>query len=189
MASSAVLNVAFEPGQQVKCETRFGDIYAGEVVAFDLNSNILIIKSPSASGNSSNRDLHFLMLEHVKDIDLIEEPQADFAKDLPSIEMKYIESRQKAALDDRLRLVKAIENGVSQDGISLFSSLMKMYDKNGDLFWKDNVKIVVLNSVVIKPPYKESDCELLSPGSSEDSSQNSALAYVKTVVKKFWENP
>lgn len=179
---SSTVYQAFEPGQQVRCETRFDDVYEGEVVAFDLNSNILIIKSPSSSGNTSNRDLHLLMLDSMRDVKLLEESQADCAKDLPNLEMRFIQSRQKTALTERLQLVDAVSKGVSKDGISLFLSLTKKYDRPEDLGWNDKVKIVVMNSVIIKPPYKESDCELLNPKSSE------ALGYVKSIVRKFWEN-
>lgn len=188
MSSLNICQLAFEPGQQVECVTRYDDTYTGEVIAFDLNSKILIIKSPASSGNSANRDLHIFKLENVKDVKSLEEPRAGTAKDLPNMEMKHIITRKENALQERLRLVEAVGNGVSQDGISLFLSLEKKYSRSSDLFWKDEVKIVVMNSVVIKPPYKESDCELLKSDSSESNRQSQSLTYVKNIVKKFWEN-
>lgn len=180
---SAVDQLAFEPGQQIKCKTRFNHIYTGEVVAFDLNCNILIIKSPSSSGLSANKDLHFLVLANVADIEVIEESKTDCPKDLPSIEMKFIQARLTTAVKERMRLLEAVGNGVSQDGINLFVSLSKKFDRSLDLTWNDKVKIVVMNSVSIKPPYKESDCELINPKSPD------ALTYVRNLVKKFWDNP
>lgn len=181
---SAVDQLAFEPGQQIKCETRHDETFTGEVVAFDLQSNIIIIKSPSSSGTNANKDLHFIMVKNCADIQVIEESQGDFTKDLPHIEMKYIQAKQQTAINERMRLVEAVGNGVSKDGISLFLSLSKKFDRASDLTWNDKVKIVVMNAVVIKPPYKESDCELTNP-----TSKNDAITYVKNLVKKFWENP
>lgn len=175
---------AFEPGQQVQCRTRFDDIFKGEVVAFDLSSKILILKSPSSSGVPTNHDLHFLVLDSVSDVQILEEPRGECATDqLPSIEMKNIKAKQAAALDERLRLVEAVGNGVSQDGISLYTALTKKYDRASDITWKDKVKIVVMNSVVISPPYKETDCHSLTA-----RTQKEAVVYVKSIVRKFWES-
>lgn len=175
--------VAFEPGQQVQCKTRFDDVFKGEVVAFDLNSKILTLKSPSSVGNGSNHDLHFFVLDSVSDVEILEEPKGERNNELPSIEMKYIKAKQTAALNERLRIVEAVEKGVSQEGISLYTIFSKKYERATDVTWKDDVKIVVMNSVVISPPYKESDCEPISPKSHKE-----ALNYVKSIVRKFWED-
>lgn len=173
---------AFEPGQQVQCKTRFDDVFKGEVVAFDLNSKILTLKSPSIV-NSSNHDLQFLVLDSVSEVEILEEPQEKRNNELPSIEMKYIKAKQDAATAERLRIVEAVEKGVSKEGISLYIAFTKKYERATDITWKDDVKIVVMNSVVISPPYKESDCEPISPKAHKE-----ALNYVKSIVKKFWED-
>lgn len=172
---------AFEPGQQVQCKTRFDDVFKGEVVAFDLNSKILIIKTPS-SGTSTNHDLHFLVLDSVADVEILEDTHGECASELPSIDMKYVKAKQAAALGERLRLVEAVGNGVSRDGISLYTAFSKIFDRP-NVSWKDKVKIVVMNNVVISPPYKESNCEPLS-----SNTQNDAVAYVRSNVRKFWED-
>lgn len=174
---------AFEPGQQVRCKTRFEDSFEGEVVAFDLNSKILVLKSPTTSGNSANHDLHILVLDSVSDVEILEEPHGESTNDMSSIDMKHIKARQISANSERMRLVEAVSNGVSQDGISLYTTLSKKYVRPTDITWKDKVKIVVLNSVVISPPYKEADCEPLS-----QKTQSDAVAYVKSNVRHFWEN-
>ena len=175
---------AFEPGQQVQCKTRFEDVFKGEVMAFDLNSKILILKSPSSSGTGTNHDLHFLVLDSVSDVEILEEPHVECTNDLPSIEMKCVKAKHTANASERLRLVEAVSNGVTQDGISLYTAFSKLYDRaTDDVTWKDKVKIVVMNSVVISPPYKESDCEPINP-----KTQKEAVNYVKSNVRKFWES-
>ena len=172
---------AFEPGQQVQCKTRFDDIYKGEVVAFDLSSKILILKSPSTSGAPTNHDLHFLVLDSVADVQILEEPKSDSSNDqLPSIETKQIKAKQTAALAERLNLVRAVGNGVSEEGLQLYTMLCKTYERS-NITWKDNVKIVVLNSVVIEPPYGEANCV-----SSSSKTEKEAVSYVKSFVQKFW---
>lgn len=42
---SEIDSLAFQAGQQVRCKTKFNHVLNGEVVAFDLNSKILAIKS------------------------------------------------------------------------------------------------------------------------------------------------
>uniref|UniRef100_A0A6G1SHG4 Protein LSM12 n=1 Tax=Aceria tosichella TaxID=561515 RepID=A0A6G1SHG4_9ACAR len=175
---------AFEPGQQVQCKTRFDDVYKGQVIAFDMPSRILILKSSPSSGVQGNHDLHFLVLDSISDVQILEEPRGDCAKDqLPSIEMKYVESKMKQAKAERLRLLEAVGNGCSQEGIQLYTELSKKYDRASDIEWKDKVKIVVMNTVVINPPYSEADCKPLTP-----NTQKEAVAYVKSNVRKFWDS-
>lgn len=176
-------SLAFEPGQQVQCKTRFDDVLKGEVVAFDLNSKVLILKSASSTGNSNNHDLQFLVLDSVSDVEILQEPQGEYNKNLPNVDLKYLKVKSEAAENERMRLVEAVGNGVSRDGISLFTAFSKKYGRASDITWKDKVKIVVLNSVVISPPYKESDCEAMTKGTSQE-----ALGYVKSNVRKFWED-
>lgn len=169
---------AFGPGQQVKCKTRFDDILKGEVVAFDLNSKILVLKSPSSS---TNYDLNFLVLDSVSDVEILEETKSDQNIELPSLEMKQIKAKQTSAYNDRMRLVEAVGNGVSQDGISLYTTFSKKYDRASEITWKDKTKLVVMNSVIISPPYKESNCEPISPKTPKD-----AVNYVRNIVRKYW---
>lgn len=171
---------AFGPGQQVQCKTRFDDVLKGEVVAFDLNSKILVLRSPSS--NSSNYDLNFLVLDSVSDVEILEEARSDHNMDLPSLEMKHIQAKRASALNERMRLVEAVGNGVSQDGVSLYTAFSKIYDRASDVTWNDKTKLVVMNSVIISPPYKEANCEAITPKTSKD-----ALTYVRNVVRKYWE--
>lgn len=176
-------SVAFEPGQQVQCETRFKDVYKGEVVAFDLNSNILIIKSPSTSGNNAQHDLHFLVLDNVGDVKLLEEQHGKSNHDLPSIDMKHIGSKLENELEIRESIIGAVGRGASQVGVSLFEVLLRTLHRHTDVTMKEKGKLVVLKSVVISPPYKESDCALLEPLNTTKS-----MDYVKNIVRKFWES-
>lgn len=177
-------SLAFTPGQQVQCKTRFEEVFKGEVLAFDLNSKILILKSPSSSGNSSNHDLHFLVLDSVSDVEILNEPQDDAKNEkLPNIDMKYVKVRQEAAMMERMRLIEAVGKGVSQEGVELFTEIAKKYHRPTDITWKDDVKIVVMNSVVISPPYKESDCQPISGKTPQE-----AVGYVKNIVCKYWES-
>lgn len=174
---------AFEPGQQVQCRTRFDQDFKGEVMAFDLNSKILILKSPASSGNPANHDLNFLVLDSVSNVEILEEPERECNNDLPNLDTRSIKARQTQALDERMRLVEAVGNGVSQEGISLYTALAKKYDRPTDVIWKDKNKIVVMNSVIISPPYKEADCTALT-----NKTHNHAVNYVKQNVHKFWES-
>lgn len=172
---------AFEPGQQVQCKTRFEDIYKGEVVAFDLNTKILILKSPtSAPSGGSNHDLNFLQLDSVSNVEILKEPPKDAATDLPSIDMKYVKDRMELSLAERMEFIKAVGDGVSQEGLSLFTFLTKLYDRSS-LGWDKQTKvdIVVDKSVIIKPPYSGDDCKAIN-------SNQSALDRVSAQVRKFW---
>lgn len=214
---SEIDSLAFHPGQQVRCKTRFNDILTGEVIAFDLRTKILTIKSvasdkatstatpptlsttntvssttatnTSASNSnlsiSSNGNLchiHFLVLDSCSDVEILKDHQQnhnDYC--LPSIDMSYIEKRKNVAKEERLKLVEAFKDGVSKDGLLLFGEVSKKYSVK-DVIWRDKNKIVVLNQVVISPPYRECNCQSLNSKSSND-----AVPYIKKVVSHYWE--
>lgn len=117
--SDMLEQLAFEPGQQVQCKTRFDDIFKGEVVAFDLSNKILILKSPSTTVFAKNHELHFLNLDNVADVQILEEPRDQRCSDkLPSIETKQIQAKEATAIAERLRLIEKLgeTNKSSQRG-------------------------------------------------------------------------
>lgn len=119
-----MVSYAFSPGQMVHCKTRFDEEYEGEVIAFDLHTKTLVIKCPSQQNDTRN-DLHFLVLDSVADLKILKEPPSDISSTLPALLMKKVEERTAAAIDERLKLVKAVQSGVSEDGLRLFSALSK----------------------------------------------------------------
>lgn len=56
--------IGFTPGSLVSCVTIFEENYEGEVVAFDFDRRLLIIKSPSAV-NPHHHNVHVLNLNFV----------------------------------------------------------------------------------------------------------------------------
>lgn len=63
------LEVMFTPGSVITCVTCFDQRLEGEVVAFDYERRILVIKSPS-SVQSNHHDVHLLNLQFVSDVDI-----------------------------------------------------------------------------------------------------------------------
>lgn len=57
--------IGFTPGSLVSCVTCFNENYEGEVVAFDFDRRLLIIKSPSAV-NPNHHNVHVLNLNFVQ---------------------------------------------------------------------------------------------------------------------------
>ena len=116
--SDMLEQLAFTPGQQVQCKTRFDDIFKGEVVAFDLSNKILILKSPSTTVFAKNHELHCLNLDNVSDVQILEEPREKRNNDtLPVIETDQIKAKEATAIAERLRLIEKLgENNKSQRG-------------------------------------------------------------------------
>ena len=61
-------DVLFNPGNVITCTTCFDQKLEGEVVAFDYDRRIMVLKSPSLTNQANHHDVHLLNLKYVGDI-------------------------------------------------------------------------------------------------------------------------
>ena len=90
----------FNVGTTVSCRTCLDKEIEGEVIAFDSNTRMLIIKSDASSGRSSQNNVHMLNLGFVADIQVKRE-----CKDKPieptSLNIGRLNARAREQIDKK----------------------------------------------------------------------------------------
>lgn len=142
----------FNVGTLVSCKTCLDKEIEGEVLAFDANTRMLILKSESSCGRTNQNNVHMLNLGFVSDIQVRRE-----SKDKPpepnSLNIQRLNARAREQIDKKKKLVNALKAGVSPEGQRLFSAINKTLD---EVHWSGE-DIVVMKNVKIVPPYNP-DC-------------------------------
>jgi hypothetical protein len=171
----AGVSECFGIGSVVSCKTCNNTDLEGEVLAFDPQTKMLILKSQSSSGKPKLNDVHVINLELVGDITVKKEVTTSPAAPL-SLNLQRINSRAKNQVEEKRRVVSALKAGVSLEGQSLFLAITKTIE---DVSWK-GADIVVLKEVFISPPYQ---LENVRCQNSQNSSSR-ALQHVRKIVEK-----
>jgi len=173
----------FTTGSCVSCVTCFDETIEGEVIAFDYQKRLLILKC--ATSNGTGNDVHWINLDFVKDVNIKKEVKREdvIAAQMPPININKVEQRAKAAVDERKKLAEAVNSGVGQDGIRIYLNISKTL--TGKVSW-DGDNIVVMNTVKIHPPYKTDNIRSVSYHGS--GSPPESVKYVKKMVEKYWND-
>jgi len=120
----------FTPGSVVKCVTCHGKSVSGEVVAFDPNSRFLVLKSQASNRRSALNDVHFLNLNLVGDVSVLEEADTTVAStnassEAPSLNVNRLTTRLQNNIERKKLNVRAFKAGVSPEGQKLFQAISK----------------------------------------------------------------
>jgi len=141
----------FNVGTVVSCKTCLNKEIEGEVLAFDANTRMLILKSEPSSGRTNQNNVHMLNLSFVSDIQVRRE-----SKEKPpepnSLNIQRLNARAREQIDKKKKLVAALRAGVPPEGQRLFSAINKTLD---EVHWSGE-EIVVMKNVRIVPPYDPS---------------------------------
>jgi len=168
-------NEYFSIGSIVACTTCYQQKIQGEVLAFDLPTKMLAIKSPASNGKHSVNDVKFVNLSYVSDMKVLKEADREVSpQPLPNINVQKINARLRQSIDEKKRQVNYIGVGVSAEGQKVFNAIVKTIT---DCKW-DRHNIIVMDEVIIKPPYGLEDCVCRG---REDSR---TLEHVKKIVQK-----
>jgi len=177
----------FTVGSVVSCVTCFDVNIEGEVIAFDYNKRLLVLKS--SGGHANTNDVNWINLEFVKDIVIKKEVKREdvLNTQLPQINTQKVEHRARVAIDERRKLAEAFNSGISADGVKLYLSLTKTFDVT--VSW-DSDNIIVANSVKIYPPYRVDNCISIKHTASPQQQQQlpEALKFSKKLVEKYWND-
>ncbi|XP_060798444.1 protein LSM12 homolog B isoform X2 [Neoarius graeffei] len=157
----------FSIGSHVACLTCLGQRLQGEVVAFDYQTKMLTLKCPSSSGKSHLNDVILVNLAYVSKVDTINE-RSGTPPPLASLNFSKLASRARAEKEDKLSQAYAISAGVSVEGQQLFQTIHKTIK---DCKWQEK-NIVVMDDVVITPPYRADNCR---------GKEGSALGHVRKI--------
>ncbi|KAG4080048.1 hypothetical protein HA402_006360 [Bradysia odoriphaga] len=168
----AAVSDCFTVGSTVACTTCFHKNIEGEVLAFDPETKMLILKCHSKD-SSKLSDVYIVNLSLCSDVQVKKESNT-ISEPKQSLDLQRLSRRVRNAIEQKKILVSALQSGVSPDGQKLYMAISKTI--SNQVNWS-GPNIVVFNDVTITPPYK-----LENVTGSPESRQ---LAYVKKIVDKF----
>ncbi|XP_058799225.1 protein LSM12 homolog A-like [Phymastichus coffea] len=161
----------FSIGSTVACKTCHNKEIEGEVLAFDQQTKMLILKCPASCGRASLNDVHIVNLSLVSDVQVKKEVSPT-SEPPQSLNLQRLNTRVRNQIEEKKRMVKALQAGVSPEGQKLFIAIAKTIQ---EITWS-GPNIVVWDKVTIIPPYKIENVQ----GNSDDKAYN----HVKKVVEK-----
>ncbi|XP_058468076.1 LSM12 homolog A [Malaya genurostris] len=161
----------FSIGSTVACTTCYNQNIEGEVLAFDQQTKMLILKCLSASNTTKLNDVFIVNLALCSDVQVKRE--VNLIPDPPlSLNLQRLSTRVRNQVEQKRRQVSALAAGVSPEGQNLFLAIARTINQ---VSWS-GPNIVVFQDVTITPPYKVDNVN-----GSPDSRQ---LTYVKKIVEK-----
>jgi len=170
MADDKNFDGMFTVGAAIKCRFQ-GDDVEGHIAAFSAADRLLMIKSPAASGKSSNFDY---ILINADCLDVVSLESNNVSETFKPLDFQKLEKRRVKSLQTKKTKILALAADVSAEARKLFLYIMKTIEEIG---WEGD-KIFVLNEVHISPPYKPENVQ----GDKEAS-----LSHVKKIVDKYWK--
>lgn len=179
----------FAPGDIVEVQTIHQETITGEVLAFEYNAKLLILKSPPANGSPSANNITCVNLGLCSKVNIISGPKssqtlAELDK-LPDIDIKKVEDRMKKAIEERKYVVDLYKSGVAFEGIALFTKLQKTIGENPGISW-DRDSIMIGKSIRISVPYRADCITIVGKGST--SKDETSVQYTKQLLEKYWRD-
>jgi len=146
------------------------------VAAYDQQTKMLALRSsmPSKAGAF---DYSMVNMAWCSSFQVIEEPNEN-PESLSTLNIQKLERRKRLNITNKLKEINSLGQDVSPLAQHLYFTVYKTLS---EVEW-DEKNIVVMDSVVIKPPYDSASCH--SKGNREN---HQALEHVKKIVKKFNE--
>merc|ERR1719412_2989220 len=170
MASLALDNVRYPIGSRVTTKlNKGGPAMKGEVLGYDPNFKVVILKSSGSRPGRNNVSL--VNLAHCSEMK-VEEEGKEAPGELQSLNTQRLEQRFKDSIEKKKKLIMAFKAGISPEGQRLFQVINKTLD---DVMWNGD-KIVVMG-VTIEPPYRPESIK-----SSADN--NKAKDHIRKIVEK-----
>ncbi|XP_020709843.1 protein LSM12 homolog A-like [Athalia rosae] len=162
----------FSIGSTVACKTCYNKEIEGEVLAFDPQTKMLVLKSPSSCGRASVNDVHIVNLALVSDVQVKREVSPTGGDPPQSLNLNRLNTRVRNQVEAKKCIVKSLQAGVSPEGQKLFIAIAKTIQQ---ITWS-GPNIVVLNDVTIAPPYKLDNVH--------GNEQSKAYNHIRKVVEK-----
>ncbi|XP_046423820.1 protein LSM12 homolog [Neodiprion virginianus] len=163
----------FSIGSTVACKTCYNKEIEGEVLAFDPQTKMLILKCPATCGRMSLNDVHIVNLSLVSDVQVKREVSPTGGDPPQSLNLRRLNTRVRNHVEEKKRMVKALQAGVSPDGQKLFIAIAKTIQ---DITWS-GPNIIVWKSVTIAPPYTLENIH--------GDEESKAYTHVRKVVEKY----
>ncbi|EDX00965.1 LSM12 homolog A [Drosophila teissieri] len=176
-AASAVnaVNDCFSIGSTVVCTTCFNEEVEGEVLAFDHNTKMLILKCRSKSTEELS-DIYAMNLSLCSNVQVVKECNGNF-DDPQKLNLEQVKMRLRKTVERRQDYLKSKNADVSPEAQELYRAIAKQYGYN-EVSWQ-GLNIQILNEVTISPPYRVDN--VVSSSNNETSCN-----YIKRIIKQFF---
>lgn len=162
----------FGIGSIVVCKTCYNKDIEGEVLAFDPQTKMLILKCPSSCGKPNLNNVHVVNLSLVSDVHVKEDVNT-VPEPPQSLNLDRLNRRVRNQIEKKRRIINAYSAvDVTPEGRELFLTITKTIR---DVSWQGS-NIVVLDQVTITPPYK--------PENVTGKTDSKAYIHIRKVVEK-----
>jgi len=161
-------------GGMVKCTTCHGSTIQGKVMAYDQQTKMLAL-SKLSKGSKALNDVSIVNVAWCSLLEVIEEP-SEAPETLLNLNVQKLNRRAHLNIEQKFKEINSLGEDVPSIAQHLFFKILQTLN---EVEWNDK-KIVVMNSVIISPPYDVNSCTCKN---GENNSQ--ALEHVKKIVKKF----
>lgn len=172
---STAVSDCFTIGSIVATRTCYNENIEGEVLAFDPQTKMLILKCPSSSGNPKRHDVNIVNLSLVSDVQIKKEVTT-VPEPPQSLNLHRLNTRVRNSIENKRRLVSALSACLDPEGQRLFMAIARVID---DVTWAGQ-NIRVYKEVIITPPYKVDNVK-----SEKDSKP---YHYIKKFVERHWRD-
>ncbi|XP_004922171.1 protein LSM12 homolog A [Bombyx mandarina] len=176
---SAVVSDCFTIGSIVATRTCYNENIEGEVLAFDPQTKMLILKCQSSSGNPKRHDVNIVNLSLVSDVQIKKEVST-VPEPPQSLNLHRLNTRVRNSIENKRRLVSALSACLDPEGQRLFMAIARVID---DVSWAgQSIRVYnnKIHQVMITPPYKVDDVI----GEKDSQSYN----YIKKFVERHWRD-
>ncbi|XP_017851051.1 LSM12 homolog A isoform X2 [Drosophila busckii] len=178
-ANAAVVNAVndcFSIGSTVLCTTCFKDEVEGEVLAFDHNTKMLILKCKSKTAEELS-DVYVMNLSLCSNVQVLKECNGNFIEDPQKLNLEQVKMRLRKTVEKRQDYLKSKNSDVSPEAQELYRAIAKQLGYH-EVSWQGR-NIQILNEVTVSPPYRVDN---VVSSSDNDTSCN----YIKRIIKQFF---
>ncbi|XP_073835738.1 LSM12 homolog a isoform X1 [Musca autumnalis] len=173
----AAVNDCFSIGSTVMCTTCFNEEFEGEVLAFDHNTKMLILKSECRSKNAEHlNDVHVLNLSLCSNVQVIKECNGNFVEDPQKLNLEQLKIRLRKTVQHRQTYLKSKNADVSPEAQELYRVIAKQFKCN-EVSWQ-GLNIQIFKEVTITPPYRAENV-------ISTSSNKNLYNYIKKMIENF----
>jgi len=144
-------------GDFVKVESDWGEVIQGYLYSIEQELNMLVIETVTPN-NASDCGFRLISKNSIKNISIIIPEQNLNYIILPDCDIQKSEKREVEAVNKALKSANKIGHNITRVAQEIFNAIQKIYEKTE---WRDQ-SIVVMNDVIISPPYEINDCKLIN---------------------------
>jgi len=180
MANMVLKKISYPVGSKITAKLNTGSEMKGEIVAYDSEYKVVIMRTPgSRPGHHNVSILNLVNCAEIK----VDEECKESPGGMPEMSMQKLEDRRRTETEKKMKLITAFKAGISPEGQKLFRYINRTLD---EVTWH-NDKILVMNKVLIEPPYRPEHVRI-KQGIKEDDSTMKNLSHIRKIVERFSES-